>query len=508
MNNTTKRNVTNWVENNLSFFPIGFTMDHYYTLSDGPQEDILSRLLKAYNATHKGRLRPYDTLSVTHIKNINPTEIEFNITLTKKLDKHLLRMSAVATRETLPQWNEISTALRSNFKNWVTKNARTFDPNFRGTMFPELSDDIKVQWLQIMAKKFGHKYPADLLDAKISLVDMVQGVKGMKLPINIMDAIDEILPVESLLQTVKRSDMDGWDAQTATEFAKGMKQEEIQALRDGRKVDKKRARLIGRARAAKSLEGYQTILSDELFDRDMFNIILNRMENKTAFESSWKSPSSKEIVKLLAEHPLMTTADLQRIMGIKSSATWGSGTQPEYNSNHLNTALAARPDFDEAELMKLVKKSQFDVKLSASKRDLSEANETILIEYTIKHHSHMPTQLKEIFSNLGVDFEDYKDEIIAGLYKKYNGDKWKSNGLKTLEVINGYNWLDEMPEHYKENIAKTIVKAYNEGTVTKDKLIKVIKKLSAGGIKYLLDLYDETGDDEFLPADAQEMFLF
>ena len=344
-----------------------------------------------------------------------------------------------------------------------------------------------------------------MLDAKISVVDMVSGVKTLIITQEIQDAIDDVIPITSLLQTVKRSDMDGWDGKNASEFAKGMKEEEIKALRDGRKADKKRAKLLARARTTKALEGYTTMFEDPIFDRDMFNIILNRMDNGTAFEDTWRSNDSKTILKMIVTHPMATTSDLKRINKMRDT---GWNKSPRYSSNHLNHALSKRTDLPENELMQLVKKAQTDVKIEASKRKLSPANREILLDYTVKHHAHMPDQLKEIFSNAKADYNDYKDQIITGMYKKYQEKNWQANGLKTLEVIDAYDWLDDMPERYKANIAKTIVQAYDRKSVTKERLVKVIHSLSSSGMNYLTELYDATGDDDFLPKEVQDIFIF
>lgn len=514
MKAVTKRNFKDWVERNLDLFPVGFEFEDFNNFTSSLKDALFKKLGSIiYKPAFDYSIH---NMTKSDFNTIDKQGIQFSTSIMNRMkkvvdqrlenEKHELKK-----KEPAPQWFEISTVMQNNFKRWLSHQTKKYDERFSVTLFDSLPDHIKVDFYFTLAKKFGIDNYYDLKTFKRSTNSLVMGVKNLKISDEIQEAIYDVIPLDGLMQTIKASDTDGtWSAKTNSEIAKGISQEEIDAARENRKADKKMAKLKARVKSMTSLAQYKVTLSDPLFDRGMMETILNRMEKQTAFKDTWYDESSKEIMELIFNHPLITTNDLLRINKMKSNI-WGGGSQQIYNSKHLNSVLAEKEDLSTDELMKLIKKQQYDIKVKAAKRkDLSEADRNVLIEYSIKHHSHMPEQLREIFNELGEDINDYKDEIISVVKKKYTkGNNWTTapTGIKLLEVIDTYDWMSELTDKDKEDMAKVLVNAYNKGVVSKERLTKVLNNLG-GGMEFLTKLYDETGDEDFLPEVAKDLFLF
>jgi hypothetical protein len=494
-------------------FPQGFTIEIFESLTMVQRENIIKRVYAFMG--YKGYADLNTTMTKTDFKRIG--DFKFSNTLYRIMkDKTdtLLKKIADQYKQSIPapSWSEIPTPMQNNFKKWLGSKTKDYDEKFSVRLFDELPDKIKVEFYYTLAQKFGVDNYEDLKTFKRSSNGLIMGVKKLKISEEIQEAIYDVIPVEGLIQIIKKSDMDGtWSGKSNSEIAKGITQEEIDAAREQRKTDKKLAKLKARVKSMMSLEQYTVTLKDPDFDRSMFETILNRMENETAFKDTWYDSDSKEIIKLIVNHPLATTQDLLRIKKMKSKR-FSNG--PVYASIHLNTAMAGKSDIPITELMKMIKLAQYDLKISTLQRkDLSPADKNIVLEYAVKQHSHMPEQMEEIFKASGnpKGYETYKDTIIENLYKKYTkatGWYGKANGLKFLEVLERYGWVGDVDEQTKEGIAKLIAKAYDDGRISKERIIKVMDSLSDMGIDYLSHLHSKTGDEGFLPVTVRDMFIF
>jgi len=504
----TKENIREWIKNHLDIFPFKMSIEDYDNLTDGLKSLIENKLISIHNKQYPNKIkdswRQDYKFTKTELNKLKIPDPFLPPSSLKRIESGLIKAKQIAEDNKPIKWVDINERLKKNFKKWVDEYAETFDVDFLGRYFDDLPDDIKLEWIAIMGKKFGLKTPGALKKGFISAKDMIDQVQHMRIPNNIHNAILDILPESAFLQTINKSDMSNWDAKEQVAFAKSLSQEELKAARENRKIDKKRVKLLAKARTIKSLESYQELLSDPLFDRDMLEMIIKRMERKTAFDNGWGEQTKKEILKLVVTHPFLTYEDLKRIEKVKSNY---NNSQKEYVSKELNAALASQNDLPESDLMKLVKKQQFDIKVIASKRDLKDENKEILIDYTIKHHSHMPEQLEEVFSNLSIKKDKYKKEIIETLYSKYMEKNWLANGIRFLEVVDKYNWLSEIDEELKSKISRSLVNNYKDNRISQDRLIKMLNKISAG-VDYLMKLYEETGDDAFLPSEVKDIFIF
>ena len=428
-----------------------------------------------------------------------------------------LTLNALKVSEPKPTWNEISGVMQNNFKSWLSAQTKKYDPQFSVTLFDELPDHIKVDFYFTLAKKFNINNYWDLKQWKKSSSNLIMGVKELKISEEIQDAIYDIIPItkSELLKTIKNSDKETWSAEMNASLIDAINQEEIDAIRENRKAEKKLIKFKSRVNNIQSLEQYKLTLEDPLFDRSMFETILKRMEKQTAFTDTWIDDSSKEILKLITNHPLATTQDLIRINNMKTGA-WGGSKSKIYNSNHLNTAMINKSDLPIAEVMRLIKLQQYDLKVKAiAKPDLSDADKNIIIEYALKHHVHIPAQIREIFDAGNVlellDKPEIKLQIIESLKKKYSNDiksLKKSNGLKFLEIINEYKFFNDLSNKDKQYISEVIASAYAEKRVTKDRIINMIDSFGYNAVDFLAILYEQTGDIDFLPKLAKDIFLF
>lgn len=428
-----------------------------------------------------------------------------------------IELNKLKASEPKPTWNEISTVMQNNFKSWLSAQTKKYDPQFSVTLFDELPDHIKVDFYFTLAKKFNIDNYWDLKQWKKSSNYLIMGVKELKVSEEIQDAIYDIIPItkSELLKTIKNSDKETWSAEMNASLIDALNQEEIDAIRENRKAEKKLIKLKSRVNNIQTLEQYKLTLEDPLFDRSMFDTILKRMENQTAFKDIWFDDTSKEILKLITNHPLATAQDLIRINNMKTGA-WGGSKSKIYNSNHLNTAMINKSDLPIAEVMKLIKLQQYDLKVKAiAKPDLSDADKNIIIEYSLKQHVHVPSQIREIFAAGNVlellDKPEIKLQIIESLKKKYSNDiksSKKSNGLKFLEIINEYKFFNDLSNKDKQYISEVIASAYAEKRVTKDRIVNMIDSFGYNAVDFLALLYEQTGDIDFLPKLAKDIFLF
>ncbi len=430
-----------------------------------------------------------------------------------------IELTQLKNSEPKPTWNEISGVMQNNFKSWLSTKTKKYDPKFSITLFDQLPDHIKVDFYFTLANRFGINNYWDLKQWKKSSNDLIMGVKELKVSEEIQDAIYDIIPItkSELLKSIKNSDKETWSAEMNTSLIDAINQEEIAAIRENRKAEKKLIKLKSRVNNIQTLEQYKLTLEDPLFDRSMFETILKRMENQTAFKDIWFDDTSKEILKLITNHPLATTQDLIRINNMKSKiGVWGGSKSKTYNSNHLNTALINKSELPITEVMKLIKLQQYDLKVKAiAKPDLSDADKNIIIEYSLKQHVHIPSQIREIFAAGGVlkllDKPEIKLQIIESLKKKYSNDiksSKKSNGLKFLEIINEYKFFNDLSNKDKQYISEVIASAYAEKRVTKDRIINMIDSFGYNAVDFLALLYEQTGDIDFLPKLAKDIFLF
>lgn len=518
MDAVTKRNLKEWITANLDKFPPNYAWEDFENSTPSVQDAVLAKLFAAMG--YKGNWQNY-TMKKSDFARIS--DVKFASTLFTRIEKTtILRIDAmkqaVKTAEPAPKWFEIDTAMQNNFKKWLGGQTKKYDERFSVALFDTLPDNIKVEFYFTLAKRFGVNNYLDLKTWKRTANDLLMGVKDLKISEEIQEAIYDVVPVtkSDLMKTIKSSDRDGtWSAQTNIAMAAGIDQEAIDAARENRKFDKKMAKLKARVNSIQNLEQYKLTLEDPLFDRSMFETILKRMENRTAFKDTWNEPDSKEIIKLIVNHPLATTMDLVRINKMRTTR-WGGASTPLYNSSHLNTALAAKDDLPIDELMKLIKLQQYDLKVKAAGRtDMSDVDMNILIEYAIKHHSHMPDQLREIFAAAGktdlLDTSLIRGSVVAELKKKYSkGNSWQSkpNGLKFLEVMDNYGWFDELTQKDKEDMSQVIATAYTDKRISKDRIVKLIDRLGASASEILALLYEQTGDEDFLPSTAKDIFLF
>jgi hypothetical protein len=527
MKAATKRNFIEWIERNPQLFPTDFKFEDFENFGYSLKEEVFRKLGKAagwprfdyqLHTMPKSDFKAIDGL-------ISAGSFEFSKTVFNRMkrvvDKRIEKEQEIITRalekqKPKPTWAEIPQPQQNNFRRWVVNHAKDYDEKFTGPLFDKLSDEIKLEFYFELAKKFGVQDYYELRTFKRSSNDMNMGVKKLKITDEIQEAIYDVIPVDTgILKTIKKSEMDNWDAQEGVAKADSYTQEEIDAAREKRKFDKKRAKMIARVKSMKSLEQYNTTMSDDLFDRGMFEIILDRMDKGTAFKDTWYDQDSKEIIKLIVNHPMATTNDLMRIKKMKTTQ-WGGKSTARYNSSHLNTALAQKNDAPMTEVMKLIKLQQYDLKVNAMKRqDLSDADRDIIIEYTIKQHSHMPAQLKEIFKAGNkedlLEKSEYKSRIIAEIKKKYTkGSGWasKPNGMKFLVVMDEYGWFDELTDKDKTDMVIVISKAYQEKRISKERIVKMIDKISDQATEFFALLYEETGEEDFLPKTIQDMFLF
>lgn len=286
----------------------------------------------------------------------------------------------------------------------------------------------------------------------------------------------------------------------------------IEEEREQRKNDNKIKKLKGAVRTMKSLELYSTVLNDPLFDRSMLDTILTRLKDKTAFKNNFNN-EAKQIIKLIVEHPLITVDDLMFITSIKAEPRPGS----YYNSSYINSTLVNKSDAPKSAIIALIKKPQYDIKVKALKRkDLTSSDIDMILQYSINHHSHMPSQMKEILASAGklslLEDETFKKEIIENLKKKYtigtNRFK-KPNGINFFETVAEYGWINEITKTEMDEIFTIIIEAYKNKAITKNRIDTLINNyLGEHSGEFLFKIYNETKDESFFPPKVVDVFLF
>lgn len=298
------------------------------------------------------------------------------------------------------------------------------------------------------------------------------------------------------------------------ETSNEMKQTKVDNLTPLKK-EKKEAKLKRASKVIKSIEQYDAVLNNPLFNREMLEIILKRMEKKTAFEVSYGKGLKNYIGKIVT-HPLITTEDLLRIRDMKApNSGWGNAKHKLYASSSINTLLADRTDVPKEVAISLVKIMQYDIKVKIFKRDdLDTKDEDLIIKYTIKHHSHMPKQVNEILTAAGklslLDDTDFRKKVIIVLKKKYQSNNmWRNtpSGIKFFEVVDEYGWMDTLTDDDVMAMVDVMANAIEVGKLQKDKVKKIISKM-ADGVKLMAAMYDKTQDESFLPGSVKDIFLF
>jgi len=288
--------------------------------------------------------------------------------------------------------------------------------------------------------------------------------------------------------------------------------------RKEQKNAEKLRKLMASARKIDTLDGYERVLNDKLFNRSILEIILIRMENQTAFASQTWERQTKDILKIIVENPLVTTDDIIRIKKMKSkSHSKYSSSQVLYNSTHINTALSNKTDLPKEKIMAMVKLSQFNIKIQALKRDdLTDEDKQLILDYAIKHHSQTPRHITLILEELGklklLKDDNFRKKIIEILKKKYKyNNNWgnnKPNGIQFLVVIDEYGWMDYLTDSDKKEMSNVIVEAFKRGSLPKDKILKIIDNLEGNTSGFLLQIYEQTNDEDFLPKKVKDIFLF
>lgn len=291
--------------------------------------------------------------------------------------------------------------------------------------------------------------------------------------------------------------------------------DKIKQDRDKRKEEKKIKKLKGAVRTMKKLEQYKEVLGNPLFDEGMKNTILKRMENKTALNNQWDR-EAKKIIKLIVEHPLITSDDLIFIKSIKSKPGRYAAESSYYNSSHLNSAIANKGDAPKSAIISLVKIPQFDLKIKALRRkDLDTKEIDMIINYAVKQHGHMPAQIKEILQAANktklLTNDKFKKEIIDHLKKKYKkGSNWRSKptGIKFFETLLEYGWFGELTEVDKKEMFEVVIEAYKQKRLKKERIFKIVKLMDSLAGEFLLNIYNETKDESFFPDKVVDVFLF
>ena len=505
MTKVAKNNLRMWIGKNLDLFPGEFKVKDFDTLTFIVQEDVRLFLVRQYNQNFIPKIQPSDgTLTLKMLRKIDTIDFKFITTLNTKFEKKVIqRLQSERSSESVT-WGSIDSSTIYWFKKWLDARDDIYKPFSCLTHFDQLPSDIKTEWLFLLVSKIGAKTYKDMETMEFSYQNM-NAIKKVKLTDSIKDAIDDVLVTHETLSFINRTDLDDWDAAKGVQHVQSTKQEEIDAKREQRKFNRKRAKLIAQVKSMKTFDMYNEIMTSELFDRNMMDIILNRLENKTAFGGSnngyFNNKESKEILKLIVQHPLITTSDLQRISKVKTVYN----NMPEYNSVYLDTALSARDDLEEKDLIKFIKKKQIGPKLEVSKKELTDETQQILIEYTIKHHFIMPDQVKLVFKNLGISINDYHDKITSVILDKYLNDRRDINGLHALALLDNYDI--DIDDITIGKIVDYVIKMYNDKKVTPTKLRDDLTEMGVLAHRVLHLLFEHTHDPLFLSDELAGLFL-
>ncbi len=510
MKTSTRKNVADFIEQNRGWgkFPDKFTIEMFEKLTIGQQQRVLMRI--GYGVRSKLYRGSMNTVTLNK-SDFPKSPAYFRFTdktyqsLCKVRDKYVGIEDTTGTKETTVVWSEIDPNTQNAFKTWLSGVATKYDKGFTVDLFDKLSDTIKIKFLHTMAKKF-KVYTPRQLKMWIPTTDKLESVKSLKIDEEIKAAIIDVIPVsqEDLVSVV-----------AGDKSVEDLSAEELARVKVQVQQTRKIEQLKAAAKAAKTTAAYEEVLNDPLFDRSMYEIILKRMRAGTALKSMYGG-ESKDIIKLIVTHPLATTEDLMEIRKIKSKNRYGPGSSPMYASSYLNSELAAKGDAPKDAIMSLVKLAQFDIKLKALDRtDLTDYDIDVIIDYTVKLHAHMPDQVKQIFGKIKkedlLNDPTIKRRIIKVLEEKYQkGPNWntKPTGMAFLETVDEYGWLDELPEKTKLVMGGVISKAYKAKVLSKERIKKIIGSLKGDASVFLLQLYEETKDEDFLPKTAQEIFLF
>lgn len=495
MKTSTRKNLKEFIENNRGGgrFPKGFTIEMFESMTDAQQASVIGSISYRLKVSIGVGMK-YAVLTKAYFPKDG--QFKFSRTVWERLIKIRDREAGITNLDdptkTTIQWSEVNDTMKENFKKWVDVYGKNYDKNFNGELFDKLSDDIKLKFFYVMAKKFKWVRGQEVLNWRITAETMISKVKKLEINNEIQEAIINVVPVssEDTPETVDDTPDD----------VKNQKRIEL---------------LKAACRRAKTAEKYKEVLENPLFNRDMLDIILKRFEKGTAFESRY-SGHAKEVIDMVSTHPLTTTDDLVRIRKMKSKNSWNNNSSVAYASSSLNSALADKPDAPKDAIMQMVKLAQFDIKIKALKRtDLTQEDKDVIIDYTIRLHGHMPDQVKEIFKAAGeenlLNDPKVKKQIIDVLEKKYTkapGWNTKPTGMAFLETVDEYGWLDDLPEKTKLVMGGVISTAYNKNILSKERIKKIIGSLKGDASFFLIQLYQETNDADFLPKETQDVFLF
>ena len=495
MKTSTRKNLKEFIENNRGGgrFPKGFTIEMFESMTDAQQASVIGSISYRLKVSIGVGMK-YAVLTKAYFPKDG--QFKFSRTVWERLIKIRDREAGITNLDdptkTTIQWSEVNDTMKENFKKWVDVYGKNYDKNFNGELFDKLSDDIKLKFFYVMAKKFKWVRGQEVLNWRITAETMISKVKKLEINNEIQEAIINVVPVssEDTPETVDDTPDD----------VKNQKRIEL---------------LKAACRRAKTAEKYKVVLENPLFNRDMLKIILKRFEKETAFESRY-SDHAKEVIRMIAAHPLVTTDDLVEIRKMRSKNKNAPNASPLYSSSYLNSELANKEDAPKDVIMQMVKLAQFDIKIKALKRtDLTQEDKDVIIDYTIRLHGHMPDQVKEIFKAAGkenlLDDPKVKKQIIDVLEKKYTkAPNWntKPTGMAFLETVDEYGWLDDLPEKTKLVMGGVISTAYNKKILSKERIKKIISSLKGDASFFLIQLYQETKDEDFLPKETQDIFLF
>lgn len=125
--------------------------------------------------------------------------------------------------------------------------------------------------------------------------------------------------------------------------------------------------------------------------------------------------------------------------------------------------------------------------------------------------------IKPFNMQIALDMVQYSDKMKGVVVNSYNGRNFLFELLDTFSETEQYNWYLEVVASTYANKAMTIITSYpnissriiehyyNKADFSN---AKILAKLDNCPIDIKMDFYEKTGDEEFLPKEAKDIFLF
>lgn len=205
MQETTRKNLQLIIDTFKDEFPENYSMEYFDYQSLGVQKDIFNKI---WSSLGNKTIPDIENSIINKFDIPQIKKMKFSTTLWNKMKdlvnvKSHEKMIDMKNTTLKPNWNDLPIKTRNNFENWLGGHTKDYDSKFSVKLFTMLSDEIKTDFLYLLANRFGVSNYYDFKTFYRSAEDMKTGVRDtLKITTEMQQAIYDIIPEESILKTI------------------------------------------------------------------------------------------------------------------------------------------------------------------------------------------------------------------------------------------------------------------------------------------------------------------